>query len=77
VGARTGRHEELGILSCSQLLNEFAFHDLGHIRQVAELYRSHAFYPKMGVFQLLTLAGPSQRLRKPAGNRRRSQSTES
>jgi len=51
VGARTGRHEELGVLSCNQLLNEFAFHDLGHIRQVIELYRSHVFYPKMGVFQ--------------------------
>jgi DinB superfamily len=50
-GARTGRHEQLGVISFHQLLNEFAFHDLGHIRQVLELYRSHAFYPKMGVFQ--------------------------
>ena len=51
VGGRSGRHAELGILSFNQLLNEFAFHDLGHIRQVIELYRSHAFYPNMGVFQ--------------------------
>jgi hypothetical protein len=51
VGGRTGRHEELGVLSFNQLLNEFVFHDLGHIRQVIELYRSHAFYPNMGVFQ--------------------------
>jgi hypothetical protein len=51
VGVRTGRHEELGVLSFNQLLNEFAFHDLGHIRQAIELYRSHAFYPNMGVFQ--------------------------
>jgi hypothetical protein len=51
VGGRTGRHEELGVLSFNQLLNEFAFHDLGHVRQVIELYRSHAFYPNMGVFQ--------------------------
>lgn len=50
-GTRTGRHEELGVLTFEQLLNEFAFHDLGHMRQVIELYRSHAFYPKMGVFQ--------------------------
>ena len=49
--AREGRHAELGVISIGQLLNEFAFHDLGHIRQVIELYRSHAFYPKMGVFQ--------------------------
>ncbi len=26
-------------------MNEWAFHDLGHIRQIAELYRAHAFYP--------------------------------
>jgi hypothetical protein len=51
VGPRTGRHEELGPLTFDQLLNEFAFHDLGHIRQVIELYRSHAFFPKMGVFR--------------------------
>jgi hypothetical protein len=51
VGTRTGRHENFGPLSFDQLLNEFAFHDLGHIRQVIELYRSHAFYPKMGAFQ--------------------------
>ena len=49
--ARTGLHEQLGVIGFDQLLNEFAFHDLGHIRQVIELYRSHAFYPKMGVFQ--------------------------
>ena len=48
---RSGRHEELGSLRFGELLHEFAFHDLGHIRQVLELYRAHAFYPKMGVFQ--------------------------
>jgi hypothetical protein len=51
MGSRTGRHEELGVLTFDQLLHEFAFHDLGHIRQVIELYRSHALYPRMGVFQ--------------------------
>jgi hypothetical protein len=51
VASRTGRHEELGTLTFGELLNEFAFHDLGHIRQVIELYRSHAYYPRMGVFQ--------------------------
>ena len=49
--ARTGRHQELGEISVAELLNEFAFHDLGHIRQVAEVYRSHAFYPRMGGFR--------------------------
>jgi hypothetical protein len=50
-GARTGLHEQLGVINFDQLLHEFAFHDLGHLRQVIELYRSHAFYPRMGVFQ--------------------------
>ena len=50
-GVRTGRHQELGEISVAELLNEFAFHDLGHIRQIAEVYRSHAFYPRMGGFR--------------------------
>ncbi len=49
--ARTGRHAELGVITFSEVLHELAFHDLGHIRQIAELYRSHAFYPKIGGFQ--------------------------
>ena len=48
---RMGRHEQLGAISFEQLLNEAAYHDLGHIRQVIELYRSRAFYPRMGAFQ--------------------------
>lgn len=48
---RCGRHEDLGEVIFGELLSEFAFHDLGHIRQVIELYRSRAFYPRMGVFQ--------------------------
>ncbi len=51
IGSRTGRHEQLGVITFTELLNEFLFHDLGHIRQVIELYRSHAVYPKMGAFQ--------------------------
>jgi len=50
-GERPGRHAELGIISIAQLVNEFAFHDLGHIRQVMELYRAHVFYPEMGAYQ--------------------------
>ena len=49
---RHGRHEELGQrISFGELLHELAFHDLGHIRQIAELYRSRAFYPRMGAFR--------------------------
>jgi hypothetical protein len=50
-GERSGRHAELGFLTVAQLLNEFAFHDLGHTRQIMELYRSCVFYPEMGVYQ--------------------------
>jgi hypothetical protein len=50
-GERRGRHEEFGTITIAQLLNEFAFHDLGHIRQTMELYRSHVFYPEMGPYQ--------------------------
>jgi DinB superfamily len=49
--ARCGEHAELGEITVEQLVQEFAFHDLGHIRQILELYRSHVFYPHMGAFQ--------------------------
>lgn len=49
--ARTGQHAELGSITLSQLLHELANHDLGHLRQIAELYRAHAFYPHAGPFQ--------------------------
>ncbi len=48
---RTAEHAELGKITLGELMNEWAFHDLGHIRQVAELFRAHAFYPQMGPFQ--------------------------
>jgi DinB superfamily len=48
---RTGRHYEMGSISVSQLLHELASHDLGHVRQLAELYRARAFYPHAEPFQ--------------------------
>jgi hypothetical protein len=48
---RTGQHGKIGPISIGQLMNEWAFHDLGHIRQIAELFRSRAFYPAIGPFQ--------------------------
>lgn len=48
---RTGIHEELGRITLAQALNELANHDLGHLRQIAELYRARAFYPNAGPFQ--------------------------
>lgn len=50
-GSRTGVHPEMGAVSLLQLLNELANHDLGHLRQIAELYRAKAFYPHAGPFQ--------------------------
>jgi hypothetical protein len=49
--ARTGIHPEMGPITLLQLLNELANHDLGHLRQIAELYRAKAFYPHAGPFQ--------------------------
>ena len=49
--ARIGQHGKIGQISIGQLMNEWAFHDLGHIRQIAELFRSRAFFPSIGPFQ--------------------------
>jgi hypothetical protein len=50
-GRRTGVHSELGTITLSEMLCEFASHDLGHLRQIAEIYRAHAFHPYAGPFQ--------------------------
>jgi len=49
--SRNGTHTELGVLTVSQVLNEWAFHDLGHIRQIAEIIRALRYYPQMGPIQ--------------------------
>ena len=49
-GVRTGIHSELGTVTLAHLLNEWANHDLGHLRQIEELYRAHVFYPNSGPF---------------------------
>jgi hypothetical protein len=51
LGKLRGTHEALGMIRGGELLSEWAFHDLGHIRQVAELYRARAFFPAMGAFR--------------------------
>jgi DinB superfamily len=55
---RAGRHAELGTISLSQMLHELANHDLGHLRQIAELYRAHCFYPHAGPFQKYSTPKP-------------------
>jgi hypothetical protein len=39
-GGRKARHPEAGEITLAQMLHEWAMHDLGHIRQVAELVRA-------------------------------------
>jgi hypothetical protein len=48
---RTGIHPEFGPLTVSHVLNEWAFHDIGHIKQIAEIIRALKYYPNMGPFQ--------------------------
>jgi len=49
-GVRTAIHSELGAITLAHLLNEWANHDLGHLRQISELYRARAFHPHNGPF---------------------------
>ena len=49
-GERTGVHSELGEIKLAHMLNEWANHDLGHLRQIAELYRALVFHPHSGPF---------------------------
>ena len=58
VADRGGVHGELGPITFGQLLHEFAFHDLGHIRQIAELLRTRVFYPEIGAFQKYFTVSP-------------------
>jgi len=50
-GSRTGVHSELGTITLAHMLHEWASHDLGHLRQIEELYRAHAFHPNSGPFR--------------------------
>ena len=56
--ARIGRHAELARIAVGELFNGWAFHDLGHIRQIAELVRARAFYPHPGSFQRYSKVNP-------------------
>jgi hypothetical protein len=39
-GERKAMHEKVGPITLAQMLHEWAMHDLGHIRQIAELVRA-------------------------------------
>ncbi|HZL55808.1 MAG TPA: DinB family protein [Bryobacteraceae bacterium] len=48
---RAGRHPVIGSVTVKDLLNEWALHDLGHVRQIAELVRAQLYYPELGAFK--------------------------
>src|SRR5262249_4351524 len=47
-GHRVALHREFGEITLAQMLNEWALHDLGHIRQVAELVRARKYQASAG-----------------------------
>ena len=49
---RRGIHQVVGEVELSQLLSLWAFHDLGHIRQVAELVKAISFWDGIGSLQV-------------------------
>ncbi len=47
-GSRVALHKEAGEITLSQMLHEWALHDLGHIRQVAEIVRARKYLAGAG-----------------------------
>ncbi len=47
-GDRRALHKEYGEITMSQMLHEWALHDLGHIRQIAELVRARKYLAGAG-----------------------------
>jgi hypothetical protein len=48
VGSRKAMHRAAGEITLSQMLHEWALHDLGHVRQVAELVRARKYLAGAG-----------------------------
>ena len=44
---RKGVHQEVGEIAAEEMITEWAFHDLGHLKQILEIKR-YALYPRMG-----------------------------
>jgi hypothetical protein len=49
--ARPAVHGVLGAVTLGNLLNEWPFHDMGHLRQITELMRTVRFYPNVGAWR--------------------------
>ena len=47
-GERRAMHQEAGEITLQQMLHEWAMHDLGHIRQIAELIRARKHWKQAG-----------------------------
>lgn len=47
-GARRALHHAAGEITLSQMLHEWALHDLGHVRQIAELVRARRYLAGAG-----------------------------
>lgn len=47
-GDRRATHKAYGVITLSQMLHEWALHDLGHIRQIAELVRARKYLSGAG-----------------------------
>ena len=47
-GERKAIHPEVGPITLAQMLNEWALHDLGHVRQLAELVRARKYLASAG-----------------------------
>ena len=48
VGGRVAVHREAGEITLQQMLHEWALHDLGHVRQIAELVRARRYLAGAG-----------------------------
>ena len=47
-GERRAMHKEAGEITLQQMLHEWAMHDLGHVRQIAELVRARKYWAGAG-----------------------------
>lgn len=47
-GSREAMHSQAGRITLAQMLHEWAMHDLGHVRQIAELVRARKYFAGAG-----------------------------
>ena len=57
-GERSARHQKYGDITLAQMLNEWALHDLGHTRQIAELVRARKYLAGAGPMGASYLLNP-------------------